>query len=137
MADPIDTAKLLALANAATPGPWCVQGPWPHATVYVNDAAMQDSGIEPTHVATMAALTPEGKSTTSDPDAAFIAAARTALPEALHEIDRLRSALAKASNLAESSIEMMREDLGEDEDELAEYEQWLADWRSLAKGEVP
>ena len=49
------------------------------------------------------------------------------------ERDALRAALTKASNFAESSIEMMREDLGEDEDELAEYTEWLADWRALAK----
>lgn len=81
-------AELRALAEAATPGPWEIikfDGPMSEETICrTKDAApyeqmvwregsdYDDYGQHP-----------------SDEDAAFIAAARTALPEALNEIERL------------------------------------------------
>lgn len=70
-----DRDNLRALAERATPGPWAVQGPWPTATIYVDDAALNDDNIQPTHIASLTTLLRPEQNVRDDPDAAYIAVA--------------------------------------------------------------
>lgn len=63
--------ELRSLCNAATPGPWVQQG---------SNVIAPETGEDVAYYCAMR-------------DAEFIAAARTALPEALAEIERLRAAM--------------------------------------------
>lgn len=84
---------LRSLALAATPGPWRVYGPWPKATVYVDDDSEADDSIVPTWVADCGECDPHAGQIdcAQHPNAAFIAAASPDVVVALlDELDRAR-----------------------------------------------
>jgi hypothetical protein len=70
-------AELRALAEKATPGPWIV----------IDDAGLGHGPADAVNAFDWDAV--------DTPDAAFIAAARTALPEALDAIERVRALCAE------------------------------------------
>ncbi len=97
---PLDIKGLRALCEAATPGPWTV-----------DPLAYRDNGEQAYFPRVRFHLTPDAKwgmgsalinecpgpMEMHNATAAFIAAARTALPEALNEIERLRAQLRDAA----------------------------------------
>ncbi len=93
----IDVAKMRALCDAATSGPW----------TYENDGTIGGILVRPSH----------GRPHRHDSaeDAAFIAAARTAVPELLDEIERLQS--------TEYAMEQWHAHHGKNAELLAELEQ--------------
>jgi len=114
----VDVTKLRALCEAATPGPWkhdldmfdiddgyeaCV------ADDHVELLARIDTGVEchkggekwtSADSAERDARCVHARSSQAMRDAALIAAARTALPACLDEIEHLRAALAEALDIA-------------------------------------
>lgn len=73
-------AELRALTEAATPGPWFARSLIPEDCANV---AVDENPINPEYLVEDGTLRPR--------DAAFIAAARTALPEALDALERVRA----------------------------------------------
>lgn len=69
---PDRVAELRALADAATPGPW---------TLYDRGVGWEVSELPDVHDGT----------TFNRPDAEFVAAARTAIPELLDDVEQLRA----------------------------------------------
>lgn len=79
----LDLDALEALAEAATEGPWCVMrnGLGQSCGVTVGNGMVLDFGSGG----------PFDETGTTSPDAAFIASARTAVPELIAEVRRLRA----------------------------------------------
>jgi len=84
--------ELRALCEAATPGPWVVtRHNWECGSI--NWLAANDRDVDGNfyaHIQDGAGGDPGERNPRAKQDAAFIAAARTALPEALDEVERLR-----------------------------------------------
>lgn len=78
----VDIEKLRALLAAATPGPWAY---YDDIRPDVRSAANRGGFMGAGHIATVSRY--DGNTN----DAAFIAAAREALPELLDEVERLRA----------------------------------------------
>lgn len=89
----IDLDRLDALAAAATPGPWQEDGPWwsNHVSGWVITTGADRNAV---------AYQPLGwdRLPTSAADAAFIAAARDAVPALVAEVRRLREENAGLKN---------------------------------------
>jgi hypothetical protein len=94
MMTPAQLETLQRLATAATPGPWTVQGPWPHATIYSFET--EDRDVEGCHIASSPLILSSGQACKDDPDFAFISAARSAVPALLADVRELREGLSKA-----------------------------------------
>ncbi len=86
-AQPLDLDAIQALSDAATPGPWCTDS-WeiyqgteyePGLSMWIGETCRGTSSLEQDRA-----------------DAAFVAAARTAMPALVAEIHRLRAELATA-----------------------------------------
>lgn len=101
-------SKLAQLCRDATPGPWTVQGPWPTATIYVDDAAIHDDSIAPTHVASLTRVMRPEQNVSEDVDAQYIAAAS---PD-------LVALLVSVAQAAEKFVDETRNDLGSVRDEM-------------------
>lgn len=86
-----DIKRGLALCEAATPGPWFKD----QKTVWAQTEDLSQNRFWATVSASPSACSAEEK----DATAAFIAAARTLLPEALRELERLRRVERAARNL--------------------------------------
>lgn len=71
--DRIDLDALERLAQAATPGPWKVYGPWPTVSIYVDDPAAHQGNAAPQQIAIVDRRTPL-RDVRDHPDAAFVAA---------------------------------------------------------------
>lgn len=109
-----EISRLRELASAATPGPWIKAGPWPHVAIWKPngefDYETNSDTEEPDHVCDVhrSSMNEHGEWQLSSPEqdanAAFIAAARTALPSLLDENDRLRAALREACNYTMSAL---------------------------------
>lgn len=92
-------AELRALAEKATPGPWHWRstyddGEWPHLLGAKFENGVQVRVLEASDVDGCVDLLVDGY------DSAFIAAARTALPEALDEVERLGRIIDRIEDLA-------------------------------------
>ena len=87
--------ELALLCEKATPEPWEIMGPYPTVTICIADPSKDDPSVGYFHyepICTLATISNNlGRSWT--PDAALIAAARTALPRALATIEGLEAAL--------------------------------------------
>jgi hypothetical protein len=88
MMTPEQRAELRRIADAATSGPWEIQGPWPEVTLYQYQD--EEDPRAPNKIASLGECRGHDN-VKDDPDAAFIAAARTALPALLDEVDRLEA----------------------------------------------
>jgi hypothetical protein len=86
-------AELRALAEAATPGPWTYDAVAGGTQDISADAALDAQHYRSGALARVKARVQVQKDSSCEPNAAFIAAARTALPEALLEIERLRATI--------------------------------------------
>lgn len=100
----IDTKRLRELANAATPGEWT----WERADEEPDCMHALRGGDESNVLPTTVGY---GNIHVDGPDAAFIAAARTALPELLDELDRLRVRVAAH----EAALRAIRDDRYQDD----------------------
>lgn len=87
---PARIAELRALCAAATPGPWEVDGDGRDICGFT-DRLGAANGQSPYEITENNGFMRNDMAA----DAAFIAAARTALPEAIDEIERLRAALVR------------------------------------------
>lgn len=88
------SADLKALCDAATPGPWEVGGPYPQVSVIKVDHETYDASTNTADCYPVCIVTDKTtrERCSDDPDAAFIAAARTAVPALLAEVDGLAKA---------------------------------------------
>ncbi len=124
---PAEIARLRALCEKATPGPW-TRGAGDHWSRQIRAA----NGTDIAWI---------GGIPLPEPDAAFIAEARTALPAALDEIERLRDMCeaartleAECNSLAEkleAARELYRQELGHCDDSTAERDRLRAENESL------
>jgi hypothetical protein len=90
-------AELKALADAATPGPWEATNGSRAAIERVEGRVL----VRHVHHDTMVILRPDGtRRAFAFEDLPFIAAARTAVPELLAEVERLRILLADVHAMA-------------------------------------
>lgn len=102
-----DRQRLRELADRATPGPWRELERCPNAepdrACGVTSEQLHRSGRDRVCVFASDAYD-ECSHPVSRADAAFVAAARTAVPELLDELERLRAALAEALRMAEHDL---------------------------------
>lgn len=85
--------ELRALAEAATPGPWHIDGP------NADDVVAEVSSLT---------VVPRTNGMLCAPryDAAFIAASRSAVPELLDEVERLRESLRNIAEISDDHSEI-------------------------------
>jgi hypothetical protein len=99
----LDLKALRALCDQATPGPWTPTKGYLEAQAgqYADDVSVLE---DPTGDAVIEHVYYDGHHTIVRPqDVEFIASARTALPVALDEIERLRAALSDAACCLEAN----------------------------------
>lgn len=109
----MDYDNLRQLADAATPGPWKLgepqwrRGPWPGTPSYKQPVTHPHGTVCNTYRGVWVDVN-KGLVCTDDPDGAFIAAAREAVPALLDDRDRLAAEVVALREAIHQLVEAMR-----------------------------